>query len=183
MSEVRINILDANHSINGTIHGSEADSIVAGLSAEPTTIEELENALARFIKPDKKLPPFAFFETGVNNEPWDAGILYIDMAACIVAAESTYSMPEPEGLVQYHNGVKATRIQLPYRVADEWLFLNSIAEYEAVRSQRCAKRKAAPPLDARPILYGSVIEYIVNQCLAAHDSKNLARVYHPRRAF
>jgi len=35
MSELRINILDVNRAINGTLHGSLADFILAGLAAEP----------------------------------------------------------------------------------------------------------------------------------------------------
>jgi hypothetical protein len=44
MSELRINILDASRSINGVLHGSMANAILAGLTAEPDTIEELEKA-------------------------------------------------------------------------------------------------------------------------------------------
>ena len=51
MSELRINILDASRAVNGTLHGSLADSILAGLAAEPETIEELEHAMTRFAKP------------------------------------------------------------------------------------------------------------------------------------
>jgi hypothetical protein len=42
MSGLRINIPDANRSINGAFHGSMADAILARLTAEPDTIEELD---------------------------------------------------------------------------------------------------------------------------------------------
>ena len=48
MSELRLNILDPGRAICGTIHGSVADAAVAALSAEPETIEELQDAVARF---------------------------------------------------------------------------------------------------------------------------------------
>ena len=77
MSEVRLNILDTNRAICGTIHGSVTNAAVAGLSAEPETIEELQDAMARFIKPVNDFGPFAAFDAGTNDEPWDAGIIFI----------------------------------------------------------------------------------------------------------
>lgn len=94
MSEVRLNILEAGRAIHGTIHGAEIDSIVASLSAGPTTIEELQNALARFIKPVDGIKPFALFDDGINEKPWDAGIAFVDLAARIAATETTYSNPQ-----------------------------------------------------------------------------------------
>lgn len=49
MGAVRLTIIDADRAINGTLHGGVADCVVAALSAEPETIEELEEATARFV--------------------------------------------------------------------------------------------------------------------------------------
>ena len=43
---------------------------------------------------------------------------------------------------------------MQYRIPDDWLFLNSIAEYEGLRDRRLEERLANPPLDARAVLYG-----------------------------
>ena len=48
MSEVRLVIRDASRTISGTPHGAFADAVVAALSAEPETIEELDAAVERF---------------------------------------------------------------------------------------------------------------------------------------
>src|ERR1700682_3798025 len=126
MSEVKLHLVDAKRVLHGTIHGSVADSCVAALSAEPETIAELEAALARYIKPRNADGYFTWFtathhpanfrspsdssETGhsftapLDAEPWDAGIVVIDLAARVVASESTYSQPGPEGGVFYHAG-------------------------------------------------------------------------------
>jgi hypothetical protein len=64
MSEIRINILDASRAVNGTLHGSLADAILAGLAAEPETIEELEHAIARFAKPEDNEHLKNIYETG-----------------------------------------------------------------------------------------------------------------------
>lgn len=169
MSEIKLNLTDTRHIIHGKIHGSIADAAIAALSAEPETIAELETALARYNKPITTIGPFAWFhERGeIDTRPWDAGIVIIDLAARIVASESTYSQPGPQGEVRYHDGVSATDITVLYRVPDDWLFLNSIAEYEGMRDERLQQRLATPPLDARAILYGrALLEFISRECLA-----------------
>src|SRR5688500_9646316 len=117
MSEVKLNIIDSQHILIGTIHGSVADSCVAALSAEPETTAELEAALARYIRPHGEYSSFASFRCGceIDSEPWDAGLVIIDLAARIVAVESTYSLPQAEGEVRYHDRTKATDVLIPYR--------------------------------------------------------------------
>ena len=60
MSEVKLNLTDAQHTISGTIHGSVADACIAALSAEPETIAELEAALSRYQKPSEDISSFAW---------------------------------------------------------------------------------------------------------------------------
>ena len=170
MSEVRLNILDAGRAIHGTIHGSEIDAIVASLSASPATIEELQNALARFVKPIDGTKPFALFDAGTNEEPYDAGIAFVDLVARVVATESSYSNPESHGFIFYHDGKKLTNIRVSYDVPDDWILLNSIAEYECLCDVRRAQNTTSPPLDARAVLYGAITDYIVRECLAARNS-------------
>jgi hypothetical protein len=139
MSEIRINILDASCAVNGTLHGSIADAVLARLAAEPETIEELENATARFAKPADNERHLAEFLDGVNEEPWDAGIVFVDLAARVFAAESSYSILMPGGEVQFHNGLELTKVWLPYRISRDWLFLDSVDQYKAVADQRRAR--------------------------------------------
>ena len=170
MSELKINILDAGGAIHGTLHAHLADAIVAGLAAEPETIDELEDAMARFAKRADNGRHLTGFIDGVDNEPWDAGIVIVDLAARILAAESSYSILLPEGEVQYHNGRELTKVWLPYRIPHDWLLLDSVAEYQTVASQRRAQRAAVPPLDSRPVLYGAVADFIAGECFAALQS-------------
>jgi hypothetical protein len=170
MSEIRINILDGSRAINGTLHGSIADAILAGLSADPETIEELEEAMSRFAKPADNEQRFAGFTEGINDKPWDAGIAFVDLAAQVFAAESSYSILMPEGEVQFHNGREATEIWLPYRIGCDWLFLDSVDQFKAVAGPRRAKRTAIQPLDPRPVLYGGIAEFVANECQTARES-------------
>jgi hypothetical protein len=170
MSEMRINILDASRAVNGTLHGSIADAVLAGLTAEPETIEELEDAMARFAKPAGNERHLATFLNGINEVPWDAGIVFVDLAARVFAAESSYSILMPEGEVQFHNGHELTEVWLPYRISRDWLLLDSVDQYKAVADQRRAERAAIQPLDPRPVLYGSIAEFVATECRAARDS-------------
>jgi hypothetical protein len=155
MSEIRLNLVDSTSILSGTIHGSYGDRCVAALSAEPETILELEAALERFEK-----DPLSFYNSpvfGVTSEiderPYDAGLLIIDLAARIVVCDSTYSCPGPNGLVVYHNGNCATETPIFYQLPDDWLFLQTIDDYHLNAGQR-REARLATPLDAREVLYG-----------------------------
>lgn len=168
MSEVKLNIVDAQNILTGTIHGSVADRCVAALSAEPETIAEMETALGRYIKPLEGEKLFACFRSSdeIDTEPWDAGLVIIDLAARIVAAESTYSQPQLEGEVSYHDGRKATDISIPFRLPADWLLDNSVDAYRWSSERRREQRQQRLPLDARAVLYGPALnEFIVNSGL------------------
>ncbi|SRR6266404_862640 len=193
MSELKLNLVDAKRVLHGTIHGSVADACVAALSAEPETIEELEAALARYIKPRNANGNFSWFSSTqcptnsclsnpgplpgtpepsfrstLDTEPWDAGIVVIDLAARIVACESTYSQPGPEGEVFYHDGHALTDIPILYRLPDDWLFVNSADAYQWSRERHLRGRAAGPDCDFRPILFGRpLLQFIVNAYLSS----------------
>jgi hypothetical protein len=185
MSEVKLNLVDAERVLHGTIHGSIADACVAALSAEPETIAELEAALARYIKPRDTNGYFAWFSSthcptnsssssaesepiqdlrsALDTEPWDAGIVVIDLAARILTCDSTYSQPGPEGELFYHDGQALSDIPILYRVPDDWLFVTSVDAYRWSRERRIRERAARPARDFRPILFGrALLEFIVN---------------------
>ncbi len=163
MSEVKLNLIDSQTILCGITHGSIANSAVAALSAEPETVAELEAALARYVNPSPHGSRFQCFEfiSSIDFDAWDAGVVIIDLAARIVAAESTYSRPGPRGQVYYHNGTHATDVCVLYRLPDDWRFVYSLAEYRGLRTSRAMKRAAHPPFDARPILFGRpLLEFI-----------------------
>jgi len=184
MSELKLNLVDSERILHGIVHGSIADACVAALSAAPETIAELEAALARFIKPCDSVSPFASLcaidyrpdagasdlgtksiarcSAALDTQRWDAGVVVIDLAARIVACESVYSQPEPEGQVCYHDGHAATDISIMYLVPDDWLFVNSVDAYQWSRERHLQKRADNPPFDARAVLFGKpLIEFIV----------------------
>lgn len=163
MSEVKLNLIDSQTILTGTIHGSIVDSCIAALSAEPETIAELATALGRYIKLRDDEYPFGWFHRrpDVDERPYDAGIVIIDLAARIVAAESSYCQPQAEGEVNYHDGQQGTDISIPYRVPADWLFVNSVDAHRWSRARHVEERE--PFFDARPVLYGlPLLEFIVD---------------------
>jgi hypothetical protein len=187
MSEIKLILVDAERVVHGTIHGSVGDRCVAALSAEPENIAELEAALARYIKPQDAgscfaslrfeifltssssdaVGTFAGFRFPFDTKPWDAGIMVIDLAARIVACDSSYSQPGPEGEVFYHDGEKSTDIPILYRVPEDWLFVSSVDAWQWSCERRTSERAANPAIDARPILFGRpLLQFIVNACLS-----------------
>jgi hypothetical protein len=174
MSEIRLNLIDSEVTLAGTIHGSIGDACVAALSAEPETINELQHALERF---HKDLPQFqSIFQPQFepDTRPYDAGILIIDLASRIVACESTYSQPGPTGEVHYHNGREGTTTPIFYVVPDDWLFLRSIEDYAYSNPRRRKQRLSNPPIDTRAILFGRpLLEFLainVRQTLACREA-------------
>ena len=98
MNAVRLVIRDASRDIHGTPDGDQADRVVAALSAEPETIEELDLAIERFHAPQAG-GFFSDFSRGINDEPCDAGLVVIDLAARLIAYESDYLELMNEGCV------------------------------------------------------------------------------------
>lgn len=164
MSEVKLNLVDNQEILVGTLHGSMAEACVAALSAEPETIGELEAALERYVKPANQFRAFRSFRSRseIDAEPWDAGVVIIDLELRVLAAESSYFQPQREGQVGYHDGARLTDVSVLYRVPEDWTFLTSPVEYESCRARRRSERADRSPFDARSVLYGRpLLEFIV----------------------
>ena len=160
MSYIRLNITDQKQTIHDEVHGSFGDVILAALTAEPETIDELAWAVERFVKAENDTPVFARFARYENLAPYDAGILVIDLAAHVIAADSTYSLPAINGSVRVpsevpkNNEDKNEDVYVPYRLSPDWLIVYGMPEYEGVCRRRREARFATVPLDARAVLYG-----------------------------
>lgn len=172
MSEIRINIIDHSQTISSDIHGSFGDVIVASLTAEPETIEELEGAIQRFIRRESEKSFFSWFRKGENFEPYDAGLLVIDLSAKIIMADSTYSYYSTEGNVRIETD-ENDDFNLPYKLSDDWKYVRSMPEFEGVAKSRRAERLKNPPVDVREILFGKPLcSFIAAEYLANKDEQD-----------
>jgi hypothetical protein len=168
MSEVRLVVREAERDWSGTMHGSCADRAIAALSADPVTLEELEVATARFARPTRSGRFFANLRPGLCDEPYDAGLVIVDLAARLVVVHSTYSSPGKEGTVQYHNGQCCTETSLRYHLADDWHFSSDGNHWQHAAEARRRERAAKPLFDARSVFYGRpLLEFVARETFAA----------------
>jgi hypothetical protein len=150
-SEVRLIVREAERDWSGTMHGSCADRAIAALSADPVTLEELESAVARFERPTPGSRFFGNLRPGLCDEPFDAGLVVIDLVARMIVVDSTYSSPGKEGTVKYHDGHCCTETGLRYQLADDWLILRNCNHWQHVAEMRRRDRAAKPVLDTRTV--------------------------------
>lgn len=168
MSEVRLVVREADRDWSGTIHGSCADRAIAALSADPVTMDELEAVYARFAKRDPDHRFLSNLRSGLNDEPYDAGLVIIDLVARLVVVDSTYSSPGQRGHVEYHNGKFSTDKSLSYHLADDWHFSNDGENWRHLAEERRRERAAKPELDSRAIFYGRpMLEFVARETFAA----------------
>ncbi len=167
MSEVKLVIRDANEDRSGTVYGSVADWFIAALSADPVSITELDAAVDRFALESPVRGHLPHFLHCLDAEPWDAGLVVIDLAARLVVIDSSYSSPGSKGTITRHNvqAVEGGSISLRYRLADEWMFLNDALHWEATAETRRQQRAEQPDIDLREVLYGEpMLRFIINGC-------------------
>jgi hypothetical protein len=176
-SEVMVTIIDAERALHGIMPAWKADIVLASLVAEPETLVELEDAIVRY---DASIISRGFLkhlEVGVNETPWDAGVVIIDLTARLIACETEPAIYKPErhGFALYcadppldwFKSSQEEPIQIPYLISEDWLFTRTLDDWRGVAERRSRERAANPPLDARPALLGKIAEFIARQCAIA----------------
>lgn len=172
MSYVRFNISDSERSIHGDLHGSLTDPLIASLTAEPETVDEFESALRRYIQSESDWPTLHGFRPWEYLEPYDAGLVAIDLAGRTIGYETSYTLPSAEGSVRVPNEFADDDgdIYIPYRLPDDWQLIETMACYEGIRDLRREERAKRPSFDARPVLFGRpLISHIVRSIADAPD--------------
>jgi hypothetical protein len=176
-SELMVTIIDAECALHGVMPVWRADMVLASLVAEPGTLEELEDAIARY---DASIISQGFLknlERGVNETPWDAGVVIIDLTARLIAGETEPAIynPEHHGFALYRadppldgfNTSYEESVQIPYLISEDWLFTSTLDDWRSIVERRSSERTAIPPLDARSVLLGKIAEFIARQCAIA----------------
>ncbi len=171
MSYVRFNLSDKDQCIHVDLHGSMTEPMIAALTAEPETIAEFDSALRRYVKSESDWPPLRGYKKFEDFEPYDAGIVAIDLAGRTVGFDTVYSIPCAAGRVRVpREFADEEDTWIPYKVPDDWQFVESMALYRGTRKAQREDRLSRAPFDARPILFGRpMITYIA---LAISDLSN-----------
>jgi len=191
VSELKLVVCDWSNVRSCTMHGSDIDRVIAALSADPATIDELSEAFVRFMRPSfsdeeetncsrntrkidsskpgepdpRKSQLRNWLCMGLNDEPYDAGLVVIDLAAKLVVVESTYSSHAHRGHIHEHLPDRNTTRFLAYHIDKSWKFLNDATDWQCQAQQRRSER-TQDGLDTRSVLYGEpMLEFIARSCL------------------
>jgi hypothetical protein len=178
-NEVVVTIIDADRALHDMMPTGMADVVLAALAAEPETLEELETAVTRYDRPILREGFLKHLREGVNETPWDAGAIIIDLPARLVAAatEPVLYQPAAQGDVRYcpdppppPDTPAEELVWLYYQLSADWLFVNSLSDWRGLAEQRRNERALRPPFDARPVLFGEVTGFIARECFAAREA-------------
>ena len=171
MSSVRFNISDKYQCVSGDLHGSFTEPLIASLTAEPETVDEFEEALRRYVRSESDWPPLRGFKRHEDLEPYDAGIVAIDLYSRTVGFDTTYSLPCAAGRVRVPSDfADRDDTWIPYKVPEDWVFVESMALYRGTRITQREDRLRRGPFDARPILFGRpLVAYIALAISEAPD--------------
>lgn len=167
MSEVKLVVRDAQEDRSGTVHGSLVDYFIAALGADPVSLAELTAAMDRYTLESPSDGYLSLFRRSIDDQPWDAGMVVIDLAARLVASDSTYSSPSRAGFITRHDidALEGGSIALWYRLADDWLFLSHTLDWRATAEVRRRSRAEQPVRDLRPVFYGEpMLRSIIDGC-------------------
>ena len=125
MSEVKLVLRDATRDVSGTLHGSIADRIVAALSAEPETLEELATAVERFEAGGSRW--LQRLRSGIDDRPHDAGVVIIDLAARLIFTSSSAT---DIGLPSVARQSASPILTKPFQIEDFWTAVHKMLTSE-----------------------------------------------------
>lgn len=163
MSEMTFNIIDNSRTVSGYAHGFFVPTLLAALASEPENIAELEAACERFRDENAIYNPFAWFYNGPDHEPYDAGIIYVDLAARLIGCDSAFGLAAREGTVDLKTS-DGGRFPLPYAIPPDWTIEGSVLDFRERADQLRERRASNPRAEVRPVLYGDPLyEFILNE--------------------
>jgi hypothetical protein len=143
--------------------------VLASLSAEPETLDELADAVRRY-QPDHHLfdgaglPPG---EVAGTDELW----CLIDLLGRTVVAETHIELPPLRGAFEADEDDRAEGFPIVWLdTPTDWLFRHEGAGWRAVVAERAAARAQAARIDVRAVLFGKpLLEHLAAGVLAAGD--------------
>lgn len=119
MSVVRMIIADDQHYVSGEPHGSDAMRIYAACSRNPKNLAELERLLPEF-DGDAERRAFSCWNDRIELEPFDAGLIIVDLAKKWIYAQDSYFGAHRRGRFQPRDDEGRT---IEYEFSQEWQFV------------------------------------------------------------
>lgn len=176
MSEIRINIIDDSRAVSGESHSYLAEALVASLAAGPGSIEELRDALQRYIPNESDWSPLRHYRLGADLAPFDAGVIVIDLRSRVVGYESGEIEFGADGTIDVET-TDGERFALPFRLPDDWEVSPSVPP------ARLASLPEPDVPDPRAVLFGHpLFDYIASEAAAnrGNDDEDLIVEIHAR---
>jgi hypothetical protein len=162
MNYVSLVVRDAECDWSGTVHGGDAECVIAALGADPMTLLELETACTRFEDHNSTWRLSDQLTRSSSAEPYDAGLVAIDLVASMVVQYNIYSRVGRDGDMEYKADCTGKRDSLRFHIADDWLFTEDSLHWRGVADRRRAERST--PLYGRPLL-----EYLARELFSRVD--------------
>jgi len=165
MRTIRLLVCGLDGKWSGIVPAGMALRAVAALSADPATLEELQQAVRRFIRFPAGAIPLAELLPGDWDTPHDLGLLVIDMAGRLVAAEAETVRLARKGEVFWlelgdEGQVENTEVNLPFQLGMDWLLSDQLEGWRELSQER-RESIGRSRLDFRKILYGQpLFDYI-----------------------
>ena len=164
MNEVRLNLRDLNQDICAICPADFAERVLAALSADPATLDELGAALERFMKPDRE-GFFSRFRTGFDDSLNGPPVIVIDLAARLVVADASCDGAKHTGSVHYFDEECCSNVNVRFHLADEWRFSTDISAWRSLAGTIREERADRYALDVRSVLYGKpLLDFLAAQC-------------------
>ena len=182
MTLYRVNIYAVEGNVYGQLRGAECERLMAALSADPETIEELELALTRYGRRPAGRGWLGDWQPGLAPGPNGFGVMHLDLVARVLAVDAQAFTPRHTGAIRWHDGRRKTDVKLPYRIDANWHLTNDLSRFPLVQAERRQQGRHNLRRDDREILFGKCPEYVATAVLAAADQ---LRVWDPkdRQAF
>jgi hypothetical protein len=165
MSTIRLLVRCIDGNWSGIVPGGLASRVVAALSADPATFEELQQALKRFIHFPAGAIPLAELLPGDWDTPHDLGLVVIDLVGRMVAADAeTVRLARKGGLFWQAVGpegeVETTEVNLPFELAADWRLSDQVEGWRGLAEER-RESPGHARIDFRSVLYGQPLyDYI-----------------------
>jgi hypothetical protein len=112
-------VADDQHYVSGEPHGSDAMRIYAACSRNPKNLEALERLLPEF-DCDADWRAFSGWNDGIALEPFDAGLIIVDLAKKWIYAQDSYFGAHRRGSYSPRNDEDR---MIEYEFSNEWQFV------------------------------------------------------------
>lgn len=101
MAEVTMSLIDKRRSLHQVVSREFAAALVAALSADPETIEELHQALVRFWDFTRGAEFVTGWSDGTPTTSKHCSVGVVDLADRVVTLPPEMEVPSPHGCIQY----------------------------------------------------------------------------------